>query len=64
MYSNENKLIETTADFWSRKAGRPISREDAREILLNVSGFFGILREWDARDRNRPTINDNKEEKL
>jgi len=46
MYSEDT--IRETAEFWSRKAGKRISDEDAREILVNISGFFSVLAEWDA----------------
>lgn len=52
MHSQNDKLIQATADFWSRKTGKRVSVEDAREMHTNISGFFAVLLEWDAKDRN------------
>jgi hypothetical protein len=38
---------------WGRRAGRELSEAELREIAENLSGFFKLLREWDAADRNR-----------
>lgn len=64
MHSNDDKCIRTTVDFWTRKTGKPISEEDAREMNANVSGFFAILREWDERDRNNPATHDDNSKGL
>jgi len=44
-------MIDRTRSFWGRKTGRILSREDAREILANVTGFFQLLDEWDRKHR-------------
>jgi len=33
------------------RAGRNLSDEDAREIAENVTGFFRLLLEWGAREK-------------
>jgi hypothetical protein len=43
--ANDN-LIDTTIELWRRRFRRDLSREDARQIVENVTGFFGILTEW------------------
>jgi hypothetical protein len=48
------ELLGKCAAFWSRRAGRPFSFEDGREITENVTGFFSVLVEW-ARDEDRET---------
>lgn len=40
-------LIDYTIKFWSPRYGREITREEAREILASLTGFFGSLLEWD-----------------
>jgi hypothetical protein len=40
-------LIDYTIRFRSSRYGREITREGAREILANLTGFFEILLEWD-----------------
>jgi len=41
-------FIEETADFWESCTRRLVTHKDARQIVENVSGFFSVLREWDA----------------
>jgi hypothetical protein len=50
---SNSPLIEKTIGFWQPLARRKLTREDAREIIENVAGFFSVLQEWDARERNR-----------
>ena len=55
--ANDN-LIERTRQLWSPRFGRDLSREDARQIAENVTGFFAILAEWSRAER-LATANDN-----
>jgi hypothetical protein len=57
--ANDN-LIEQTISVWQPRLGREISREEARQVLENVTGFFSILREW-SRDEALAPANDNEE---
>ena len=43
--ANDN-LIDRTRQVWQPRFGRDLSREDARQIAANVTGFFAILAEW------------------
>ncbi len=40
-------LIDETIALFEPRYGRKITREEAREILANLTGFFEILLEWD-----------------
>jgi hypothetical protein len=61
--ANDN-LINRTIGLWQPRSQRHLSREDGRQIVENVSGFFSILHEWSraevpaASDHNRepPTV--------
>ena len=55
--ANDN-LIDQTIAVWQPRLGREISREEARQIAENVSGFFSILREWSRADAP-VVVNDN-----
>jgi hypothetical protein len=44
-------FIAQTIALWEPRAGRQLTREDAREIIENVTGFFRILQEWDQAER-------------
>ena len=54
--ANDN-LIGRTRQVWQPRLGRDVSREDARQITQNVTGFFGILAEW-SRGEKLATAND------
>jgi hypothetical protein len=47
---NDN-LIERTRQLWTPRLGRDLSRDDARQIDENVTGFFAILAEWSRAER-------------
>ena len=40
------KQIARTKQFWQARIGRDLNDEDSRQILHNVTGFFGLLAEW------------------
>jgi hypothetical protein len=59
--ANDN-LIDRTREVWKPRLGRELSREDARQIVETVAGFFAILTEWSragiplpANDTTKPT---------
>ena len=39
-----------TAAFWSRRAGRPVTLEEARSITENLTGFISVLLEWQIKE--------------
>lgn len=45
--------IEQTISVWQKHTKRQLTREDGREIIENMTGFFRILQEWDRSDRAR-----------
>jgi hypothetical protein len=55
--ANDN-LVDQTIALWRPRMGRDLSREDARQIAENVTGFFNILAEWSRTDMG-PPANDN-----
>jgi hypothetical protein len=57
--ANDN-LINRTIGLWQARCGRDLSREDARQIVENVTRFFSILYEW-SRAETLPAANDNLE---
>jgi hypothetical protein len=46
-----HQLIARTKETWQARAGCSLSDEDAREIAENVTGFFRLLLEWEAREK-------------
>jgi hypothetical protein len=48
-------FLDQTIEVWQPYSERPLSREDAREIAHNVTGFFRLLREWAEEERTAAT---------
>jgi hypothetical protein len=44
-------FIDLTVAVWQKQTTRQLSREDGREIIENMTGFFRILQEWDRAER-------------
>lgn len=47
--ANDNEMgrqIARTRQVWQPRMGRNLTDEDARHILHNATGFFGVLAEW------------------
>jgi len=51
--SKKEKLVEETSRFWSSRTGEHVSLDDAREMIQNVSRFFGILKKWQQQKDNK-----------
>jgi hypothetical protein len=56
----KDEPIGRTREVWQPRLGRDLSREDARQIVENVTGFFSILHEWSRASMPAPD-NDNRE---
>jgi hypothetical protein len=48
MRESGKQFIDDTLELWRSRTSRVLSREDAREIVENVTGFFKILAEWET----------------
>lgn len=46
----DDSLIDRTLKTWQPRVDHPLSRDDARQIIDYVSGFFSILAEWAKAD--------------
>jgi hypothetical protein len=64
----KDQLVAHTCHVWQPRLGRDLSREDARQIAQNVTGFFALLAEWSraempspANDTGKPAASDNDE---
>ena len=52
--ANDNHIdrqIARTRQVWQRRLGRDLTDEDARQIMHNVTGLFGILAEWSRAEK-------------
>jgi hypothetical protein len=51
--ANDNdvgKQIARTRQVWQPRMKRDLTDEDTRQILHNVTGFFGVLAEWSCAE--------------
>jgi hypothetical protein len=58
----KDQLIGRTRQVWQPRLGGDLSREDARQMVENVTGFFALLAKWSraepsvpANDTGKPT---------
>ena len=49
----EPDLIDRTLRVFQPRTQRTLTREDGREIVHNLTGFFRVLAEWDEKERVR-----------
>ena len=52
MRATDQSFIDRTREVWAPRAARALSDEDARQIAERVTGFFSVLLEWQAAERN------------
>ena len=61
--AQDGVLLDRTQQLYSARYGRELSREDAREILTNLTGFFRVLRHMErvATGEALPQLPENEE---
>ena len=42
-----DELIDQTLAVWQPRSAQRLTREDARQIVENIAGFFQLLAGWD-----------------
>ncbi len=45
------QAIDEALKFWQPRYTKKLTREDARQIIENLGGFYGLLLQWDREDR-------------
>ena len=50
-HSERGDFIDQTIAIWQKRTERKLTREDGREIIENISGFFSVLQEWERNER-------------
>jgi hypothetical protein len=60
----QNQLIDRTLEFWQTRTSYTLTREDAREMVENITGVFRILREWEVADQSTATHGETTKEEL
>jgi len=58
-------IVEKIRIHWSKKAGRELTRQDAKEIIHNLAGVINLLDQWDreAKEAKEAKAKSGKEEK-
>jgi hypothetical protein len=56
--NSDDRQIERTREVWQPRFGCDLSRDEAKQIVANITGFFSILAEW-SRAELPVSANDN-----
>ena len=46
---SQEQFLSQARSFWQKRSPRELSEEDARQIYVNLSGFFDLLQQWHQR---------------
>ena len=60
MTRQQSDIVDYTVAFWSQRTKQAVSHEDARQMLVNVVGFFQVLSEWDRQAHQETTPSDTE----
>lgn len=62
---DQEAFLDETIDFWQPYSERQLTREDAREMVENITGFFSVLLEWrtQARSADRKQVAESDSKK-
>ena len=55
MRSTKPDLVDQTIHLWRHRTGEVISREDAKEMMNNIAGFFQVLSDWNSKIHDEDT---------
>ena len=47
--TEDESLLDGAVRLYQPRYAQRLTREDAREIVTSLTGFFGVLREWERR---------------
>jgi hypothetical protein len=51
MQNTRPEAIQKTIALWQRRGTRTVDPDDAKQMLDNVCGFFGLLSKWKQQDQ-------------
>ena len=46
-------LLDEALEIFQPRTSRRLCREDAREIYVNLTGFFRVLQDWERAEREQ-----------
>ena len=47
----DENFLDYTVEVFQPRCEQPLTHDDAREIVRNLTGFFRVLMEWDRKER-------------
>ena len=53
MTKKKNALLKKTIETWQPDTQKKLGKEDAREIIANMTGFISVLKEWEQNDHEK-----------
>ena len=59
MATIDAEFLDRTIAVWQPLSPKPLTREDAREIIENAVGFYGTLIRWALEAKSTDTPNGN-----
>jgi hypothetical protein len=60
MAKDQREATHLSIDFWQPYHSQTLTPEDAREIVDNVSGFFGVLVEWKRKAEGDGSVDEHE----
>jgi len=57
----DEAFLDRTIELFQARTNRKLTREDAREMIENVTGFFRILGEWNRTEQELRTSDSTEE---
>ena len=58
MAAIKEDFLDQAIEFWRPRSPRTLTREDAREIVENLTGFFELLLAWEAAEEEAAQVED------
>jgi len=62
MNESDKSIIDQTLEFWQSRSEERLTRESARQIVANISGFFQVLADWDTAQSQAVATKQNASE--
>lgn len=56
------EVVAYTRRFWEEQTGQPVSDEDAREAIRNISAFADLIASWEQTADAEPTEDETEED--
>ena len=51
--TDRDALIDEALEIFQPRTSKRLSREDGREIYVNLTGFFRVLQSWERAEREQ-----------